>query len=461
MPRVTTSVTRAVQGRSASVVTAAAARITRPPSEWPTRAIRSTGDRPGRRPGRGAGRRGRRRSRAAAARCWRAAGPASSPSAGQLLGVRRAVPVAAAVPVGLVLAEAVQEDHDPSVASGNASASPAAVEDDVAAVVPDRHRDRELRPLAQQPVADQAVDGRGQEAAARVGVERRAGVPGRRAASSAREAPRSPRPRPPYTRRAMPRWTTLATVAPAPPADPAQRRRGRGRGPRRGCRGRSGRPARRRPRRAGRGRRATPASAVLMRPAYRFSARLCTQAARTWWASRSTCGASSAARVSVSPLERGNRRRRGQALSAGSATSSAVGGLGLGAGLGGVVGLGLTDRAVGAQVLQLDHVARGVGDGRGLHDRGQRLAAQDLLHQLGDVVVLEHVVGELLRVLAGLLGPAHEVLGELALVDADTPPAWRPRRAGTGRSPRRGPGGRARPRTPPGSGPRPRGTSPW
>ena len=51
--------------------------------------------------------------------------------------------------------------------------------------------------------------------------------------------------------------------------------------------------------------------------------------------------------------------------------------------------------------------------------RGERLAAQDLLHQVGDVVVLEHVVRELLRVLAGLLGAPHEVLGELVLVDAE------------------------------------------
>ena len=33
--------------------------------------------------------------------------------------------------------------------------------------------------------------------------------------------------------------------------------------------------------------------------------------------------------------------------------------------------------------------------------------------------MLEHVVGELLRVLAGLLGAAHQVLGELVLVDAE------------------------------------------
>ena len=83
------------------------------------------------------------------------------------------------------------------------------------------------------------------------------------------------------------------------------------------------------------------------------------------------------------------------------------------------LGLRLADRAVGAQVLQLDHVARGVLDDRRLDDRGQRLPAQDLLHEVGDVVVLEHVVRELLRVLAGLLGATHEVLGELALVDAE------------------------------------------
>src|SRR6478609_6395548 len=79
----------------------------------------------------------------------------------------------------------------------------------------------------------------------------------------------------------------------------------------------------------------------------------------------------------------------------------------------------LADGAVGTQVLQLDHVAGGVGhDGR-LDDAGERLAAQDLLHQLGDVVVLEHVVRELLRVLTGLLGLADHVLGELLLVDAE------------------------------------------
>ena len=33
--------------------------------------------------------------------------------------------------------------------------------------------------------------------------------------------------------------------------------------------------------------------------------------------------------------------------------------------------------------------------------------------------MLEHVVRELLRVLAGLLGAAHQVLGELVLVDAE------------------------------------------
>ena len=50
---------------------------------------------------------------------------------------------------------------------------------------------------------------------------------------------------------------------------------------------------------------------------------------------------------------------------------------------------------------------------------GERLAAADLLDQLGDVVVLEHVVDELLRVLAGLLGAHHQVLLELVLVDAE------------------------------------------
>src|SRR5688572_17820700 len=81
------------------------------------------------------------------------------------------------------------------------------------------------------------------------------------------------------------------------------------------------------------------------------------------------------------------------------------------------LGLGLTDGAVGPQARQLDHVARGVLDGGGLDHHREGLAAQDLLHQLGDVVVLEHVVRELLRILAGLLGPAHQVLGQLALVD--------------------------------------------
>ena len=51
--------------------------------------------------------------------------------------------------------------------------------------------------------------------------------------------------------------------------------------------------------------------------------------------------------------------------------------------------------------------------------RGQRLAAHDLGHHLRDVVVLEHVLDELLRVLARLLRAAHQVLLELALVDAD------------------------------------------
>ena len=73
----------------------------------------------------------------------------------------------------------------------------------------------------------------------------------------------------------------------------------------------------------------------------------------------------------------------------------------------------------GGRFFRSTGVAGRVGDGRRLDDLGQRLAAADLRDQLGDVVVLEHVVGELLRVLAGLLGAAHQVLGELVLVDAE------------------------------------------
>ena len=43
MPRVTTSVTGRLHGSSTSLATAPAARITSPPREWPTRAIRVTG----------------------------------------------------------------------------------------------------------------------------------------------------------------------------------------------------------------------------------------------------------------------------------------------------------------------------------------------------------------------------------------------------------------------------------
>ena len=64
-------------------------------------------------------------------------------------------------------------------------------------------------------------------------------------------------------------------------------------------------------------------------------------------------------------------------------------------------------------------VAGLVGDRGGLDQLGQRLAAQDLLDQLGHVVVLEHVVDELLRVLTGLLRTAHHVLGQLLLLDPD------------------------------------------
>src|SRR3712207_7434635 len=49
----------------------------------------------------------------------------------------------------------------------------------------------------------------------------------------------------------------------------------------------------------------------------------------------------------------------------------------------------------------------------------QRLAAHHLGDQLGNVVVLHHVLDVLVGVLTRLLGPAQHVLGELLLLDAD------------------------------------------
>ena len=69
----------------------------------------------------------------------------------------------------------------------------------------------------------------------------------------------------------------------------------------------------------------------------------------------------------------------------------------------------------------------------GLDDHGgERLAAGDLGDQLGHLVVLDDGLGELVRVHAGLLARAHQVLGELLLVDAQLLLARRSRRARTG-----------------------------
>src|SRR3954469_2530056 len=77
------------------------------------------------------------------------------------------------------------------------------------------------------------------------------------------------------------------------------------------------------------------------------------------------------------------------------------------------------DRPVRLEVRDVDVVAGGIGDVGGLDDQRERLAADDLGDHLRDVVVLDHVLHELLGVLPRLLRPAHQVLLQLVLVDAD------------------------------------------
>lgn len=92
---------------------------------------------------------------------------------------------------------------------------------------------------------------------------------------------------------------------------------------------------------------------------------------------------------------------------------SGLGGLFLGRGVGlGVSGFRVGVSAVRLQGLQFDHVAGGVGDLGVLDQVGQRLAADDLGDQARYQVVLDGVLGELVRADAGALRVPDDVLGE-------------------------------------------------
>src|SRR5882757_243580 len=109
----------------------------------------------------------------------------------------------------------------------------------------------------------------------------------------------------------------------------------------------------------------------------------------------------------------------------GSAGSGLGGGL-VGVGSGVVSGVGVRvggrglDRLRGlvlVVVLEVHRLTVGVGDLGGLHDHGQRLAAGDLADQDRHLAALADGLRELVRGHAGGGRAAHEVLGELLLVD--------------------------------------------
>ncbi len=76
--------------------------------------------------------------------------------------------------MALVLAEAVQEDHDVARGPRERGAERLGVEREVPAVVPDGEPDRETGVLLGEAVTHQAVDGRHQGPAAGGGVDRAA-----------------------------------------------------------------------------------------------------------------------------------------------------------------------------------------------------------------------------------------------------------------------------------------------
>ena len=108
------------------------------------------------------------------------------------------VPGALAVPleVGLVLAEPVQEQDEPPGRLGVRRGQGVRLEVDVGAAQPHRHRDRQLGPLAQQPVADQPVDRRAHEPAAGLVLEARPGAGRPRPCRARSTAARRPEPEP-------------------------------------------------------------------------------------------------------------------------------------------------------------------------------------------------------------------------------------------------------------------------
>ena len=233
--------------------TAPAARITRPPMRVADQGHPGDRDRPG--VGDPLHQRGERH--AVLAHPEAAVGPEHQrgPAAlGQRLGVRRADLLAVPSPVALVLAEAVQEHDQRAGRVREGGGEGGRVRLDVAVVDPDGHRDGHVRALAQQPVADQAVDGGADEPSARAVLEQGPDPGLRQLVEAERGGPQAGS----ETRRRRHR-----RCRGAPPRAARSRRRwpgARGRAPGRprpgGCRARCARPPRRRPPRAARGRRA-------------------------------------------------------------------------------------------------------------------------------------------------------------------------------------------------------------
>ena len=200
-----------------------------PPSECPTSAIRVTGDRPAvdqpleqggerdavlaqRQPGVGA---------------QQDRGPAAL---GEHLGVRRAGALAVPAASRTRSRQAVQEDARAAGRLRERRGERVRLEVDVGAVQADRHRDRQLRPLAQQPVADQPVDRRAHEPAAR----RRPRAAARRRSAATWSSPVAAAAQPARRARRRPRRRCRGAATAGPGVDA----RGPGRGPRGGCRGR-------------------------------------------------------------------------------------------------------------------------------------------------------------------------------------------------------------------------------
>ena len=210
MPRVTTSETSSVQGRSA-----VGGHRSGGPHDQPAHRVADQRDpvtsaRATRRRAAAAARPAPRRSRAAAARCWPGATPASSPAA--------ASASAYVVPMrSRPRSQEVSFSHSPCrktttrpVASGKAAARASAVGATSAALGAHRHGDGQLGPLAQQPVPDQAVDRRAEEPAPRARPRARGPTPGRprRPCRAPRTRARRPAASPPYTAAAMPRCSS-------------------------------------------------------------------------------------------------------------------------------------------------------------------------------------------------------------------------------------------------------------